>query len=418
MMNRHHIRAAFPAALFIAVLCLSGATPARAQKIDWGPFHLDIGMVAGFEYTDNVDTSETNRVEDLKIRIGPTVTGGVTLPITLRGGEKLTLQTGFSYEYKFSLTQQNRQTFSSPITVSLVLPIELENWTVVASESFTLRNDPLESTVAVTETTATQYQNTASIGATRNFGRVAISFGIDRQDKFSPDQPELEEARYQASFTPAFFFRDNYSVFWRNSVGLVEPQAITRQESMGWSSEVGLSGQITPYLNGVISVGFAHSHLFAKRVGPGEGIFGGIFDPEILPEDNIDGISSNFGLTYSHPLRPNTSYSVSFFRSPGVTAVLNKSSIQETTGATLGIAHRLTPLITLSPVMSWTHAEDVSKTGAGEKTDLFALDVNVGRPFSRNLSGRLSYRFQNRSSNIEGNSYYVNRITATLTYRF
>src|SRR2546425_8773887 len=47
------------------------------------------------------------------------------------------------------------------------------------------------------------------------------------------------------------------------------------QPSLGWSTEVGVNGQITPYLSGTISVGFAHSHLDEVNRGPGDsGVFG------------------------------------------------------------------------------------------------------------------------------------------------
>lgn len=416
--NQLHRRAAHLATCFVAISLLTASQSARAQKIDWGPFKLNIGFSAGVTYTDNVNSSEDNPESDIKLTFGPTVTGGIVLPITLRGGEKLTIQTGATYSYQISLKDEGRSSFGAPVAVSLVIPIEFENWSIVAADSFTLKNDPLESAVAITEEKSTQYNNNSSIGVSRNFGRAALTLSAGRRDKISPDLPELEETQYTVSLTPAFFFRENYSIFWRNSVGVVLPEAPNRQESTGWSTEVGLNGQLTPYLSGIVSVGFAHSNLKEKRVGPGTGIFGGIFDPILLPEDNVDGISSTLGLSYSHPLRPNTAYAISFFRSPGVTAVLNNSAITETMGVNLGIAHRLSPRVTLSPAISWTYAEDASQTGAGEKTSLIAIALGASRSFTRQLSGNFSYRFQARTSNLDGGNYEVNRVSVSLSYTF
>ena len=418
MMNRHPKRAVVRAIFLFAVGLLASSMTADAQNLRWGPFKMDLGFTTGFEFTDNVNSTEDNREADVKLTIGPTLSGGITLPFRFYGGEKLTIQTSVSYSYKISLTQENEETFSGPISVSGVIPIQLLNWRITAADGFTFRNDPLESLVALTEEEAEQYSNIATITATRNFGRVSLSLSGSRKDTFAPDVPDLEETQYVVSVTPAYFFRDNYSLFWRNSVGIVLPKSPGRQDSEGWSSEVGVSGQITPNLSGSISVGYAHTHLNEKKLGPGDGIFGGIFDQEILPADNIDGISSNVGVTYSNPLRPNTSYSISVFHTPGVTAVLNDSNVQQVTGATLGIAHRLNPRITLSPVFTWTHAEDAGSGGSGEITDLFAFGIGLSRRFGTRIGGSINYRFQTRFSNIEGSDYYVNRISANLNFSF
>src|SRR5437867_3689292 len=144
-----YIRATFLGACFAVGWLLATSGTALAQNVIWGPFNMTLGFATGVEYTDNVDSSETNPKSDLKLTFGPTLAGSIALPLTLRGGERLTLSTGFSYTYEVSLTRAGKQEFSSPITASLVLPIAFENWSVVVSEAFSLRNDPLERTVVV-----------------------------------------------------------------------------------------------------------------------------------------------------------------------------------------------------------------------------------------------------------------------------
>lgn len=419
MTNRLHKRADLTSVLCCVLCCfLAGSRAAVAQNVVWGPFHLNLGFQAGFAFTDNVDTSEKNPKSDFKLLTGPTIDGVVLLPFTGPNGERLTLSAGVSYQYEVSLTgNSTANNFSAPVSVALVLPIQLHNWLWVAADTFALHNDPLERTVAVSENESKELSNVASIGVTRNFGKIAVTLQGFRTDRFSPDQPDLEETQYQAAVTPAYFFRENYSIFWRNSVGRVEPGS-SRPSSVGWASEVGLNGQITPYLSGTISIGFAHSHLESIKLGPGDGIFGGIFDRRVVPEDNVDGISSTLSLSYSHPLRPNTTYSLSFFRSPGVTAVLNESNIQAIQGANLAIAHRLNSRVILQPGFNYTHVEDVGNQGAGEVVDLFSASIQLTRDFTSRLSGRLNYRYQIRSSNIALKSYEANRIDGSLHFTF
>lgn len=403
------------------------AAISRADNINWGPFRLNVGVTAGVEFDDNGNTSQHHPESSLALTLGPTISGILNLPVTLPGGEQLSLNTGLSYSYKLSLFGPVASTFSSPITASLVLPMRIEQWVVVAGDAFTFTNEPLESTFAANRTKVPQYNNDASVSGTRQFGRFALTLATGRTDKIFPDDPSLEEVQYQFSLTPAFYLRENYSIFLRNSVGLVYPKEMTRQETIGISSEVGVSGQVTPYLNGSVSVGFAHSHLLAKtfQIDQG-GIFGGAFDTTTIPADNVDGITSTLALNYSHPLRPNTTYQISAFRSPGVTAVLQNSNITETYGVNLSIQQRLSSSVTLTPTISWTHAADLSRKtttggvslGSGEVTDLVAVGLGLNRVLTRKLTANFSYRFQARSSNLANASYEDNRITLDFNYSF
>src|SRR2546425_831731 len=82
---------------------------AQGKGIKWGAFDLSVGFSLGtdFTYTDNVNSSETNPKSEFNVllNLGPSVTGGITLPFRLRGGQELRLETSISYTYKISLVQ-------------------------------------------------------------------------------------------------------------------------------------------------------------------------------------------------------------------------------------------------------------------------------------------------------------------------
>ena len=385
-----------------ALLVLAFASSVAAQTFRAGPINLTVGVTTGLEFTDNYQNSESNRESDLKLTIGPTVSGGITFPFTLRGGEKLTLQTSFSYTYKISLKNKEEQSFGSPISASLVLPIQVEQWTVTASDTFSFNNEPLETAWAFNRNKVAQYSNTAAINATRQFGRFSVTAATQRSDKINPDDPDLEETAYLFSLTPAFYFRENYSIFWRNSIGINDLTAPSQRDSVGYSSEIGVSGQITPQLVGSVSVGYAHTTIEANGTNA---------------VDNVDGISSTIALSYAHPLRPNTTHSLSFYRSPGVTALLKDTAVTEVTGVSYTISHRLSRYITLSPTIAYSHLEAIGGT-SNEKTDLVQASIALSRSFTRHLSGNINYYYQLRSSNLDNGSYYVNKVVVNLTYTF
>jgi hypothetical protein len=391
------------------------------QALDFGPFYGAFGFEAGLEYTDNLENSETNRITNVYWLAGPVFNGGLKLPIRLAGvgGEQMSISTGAAYNRKYSLNgNKNEDGFSAPVVVNTVIPIRLWQWYLQLSDSFTFQNEPLETTVAISEATTEDYNNQAAATFSRNFGRSSINFAASRQDKFSPDTPETEETNYQFSVTPSFLIRENYSIFWATTFGVYLPKDNTKQESRGVTTAIGVSGQLTPYLSGNISVGYGISWLDRVVLGPGDGIFGGIFDKRDIPDDQVNGITSSIGLNYGHPLSPNTTYSISVFRSPGVTAVLKDSNITEIYGVNLGLSHRLRPTVTLSPTFGWVHAEDVGKGGDGEVTDLFFFAIGFSRQLTSRVAFTADYRFQHRLSNLEGEDYLVNQVTCKFRYTF
>ena len=384
---------------FLLVLgCVSGlGRVAVAQNLHWGPVRGTVGVTAGAEYRDNANTSEHDPKSDVTLTIGPTFSGGVFLPFA--GGEEFTLLMSATYSHSINGVQPD--SFGAPLTASLLLPIYVEQWTLTLSDSFNFRNDPLESTFAVNRSQVQQYSNVASASASRQLGKFATTFAVQRNDNFFPDDPDQEETDYQFSFTPSFTLREGYSVFLRNSYGITQLADPMLRDSTGITIEAGVNGQITPSLNGTISLGWSHSELAATATN-------GI--------DHIDGISSTMSVSYTHPLRPNTTHSIAFFRSPGVSLLLKDSSITETTGLAYTIAHRLNRFVTLSPNITWTHLQSLS--GSKEIADIYQVGFGLSRQFTKHLSASFGYRYQVRSSNLPNSSYDVNDITVSGNYSF
>ncbi len=405
------------------LLALLFASTASADTINYRLLHMNIGVEAGLEYTDNLNNSP-RKVSNVYWVLGPYLQGGLELPLHIVGseGETAFISTGFSYDQKFSLSgQKNQQSFSSPIVFSASIPWRIGDWRFALTEGLTFKDEPLETAVAVNDSSFSTFDNVASLEANRNFGKAVLSTQLRRRDTFSPDEPTLDITTYELSVTPGWQLRENYLLFWRNTYGLTFQNNNRLQDSEGWSSEVGVSGQLTPQMAGSISMGYSHSYLKRQVLGPGDGIFGGIFDPDVLKPDNVDGITSQIALAYAHPLRPNTSYSMTLYHSPGVSALLKDSSVSDVYGATLSITHRLRSNLTITPVIQYTHLSDLGRQPPGtphEKTDLFSVDLLLNRNLSQALSAQMEYRYQSRMSNILNGTYDVNQVYLKLRYIF
>jgi hypothetical protein len=404
-------------------VCLGGLaffliSSAYSDNMRVGPFHFNLGLNPGFRYTDNANASETDPQGAFYLTVGPSLSGGTTLE-TL-GGEQLTLSMSVNYEWCVSGNQTD--TFSAPVNFALTIPIYLYRWSFVLADTFTFSNDPLEASFAFNTDRVPQFHNTASVNATRQFGKYALTLGAQMLNNWYPDTPQQEYTQYQFSMTPSYFLREGYSVFWQNVLGFTFQQS-PKQNVLGLSTALGVSGQITPSLSGSVSLGYSWNFFQLRDLGPGGGIFGGIFDPVIVPSATLGGISSTVSLNYTHPLRPNTTYTLSFYTNPGMQALLQDSSVQSTYGVNFGLSHRLSRGITLSPRVSWQHIEDVGPQnpafpGTQERADMLELSIGFSRQLTRKLGATIEYRFQQRSSNLVGQSYQVNEITGSLNYTF
>jgi hypothetical protein len=370
-----------------------------AQNFQWGPVQMTAGATAGADFRDNANFSPNHPKADVLLTLGPTFNGGVYLPFA--GGEKLTLTV--AAEYTRSLTGVTPNTFGAPLTASLQLPLYVAEWTVLVTETFNYTSDPLQNTFAVNTSSAEEYENVVTASATRQFGKFATTFAAERTDYIYPSISDQNETDYQFSFTPSFMLAQGYSVFLRTSYGLtyLDLADPILQDSAGYSIDAGVNGQITPSLNGTISLGFSHEQLSANGTNT---------------VHNIDGVDSNVTLSYTHPLRPNTTHSLSFFRSPGVALLLKSSSITQATGVNYAISHRLNRFLTLSPQIGWTHL--VSLYSTGEVADLIQVGFGLQRTFTKHLTGCFSYRYQTRGSNIPANCYDVNDVMISANYTF
>lgn len=400
--------------LGVLLMCAWLVVPASGQTFSRGPFRLNIGAILGATWTDNANASEDDPKSEFSIFTGPTISGDITLAPRVAGGQPLTVSLAMAYTVQYSFGDEVDDRFDAPISVSVVLPIYFYGWDVVLSDSFRFSNDPLEKTFAVGREEVPEYNNTAQVSIGRRFGRLGLNLTGSRSDRWLPDDPLQEETTYTVSLTPSYFLRDRYAVFVNGSLFWTERPDPLRSDVEGYSTSVGVTGQLTQNLSGSASVGFSHLTLVNRRqLNP-------LPPPKYLPlgDDNVDGITSTIALNYSNPLRPNTTYSLAFSRSPGITAALENSDITEATSVTLAIAHRLTRYVTLAPVISWIYLEDVSDIGDGEKTHILQIRTGLSRQFGRKLRGDITHTFQTRSSNLSGQSYDVNTVTATLSYQF
>jgi hypothetical protein len=387
-------------ALFLLLLLWATGlySVAMAQEnIQWGPFRMNAGFTVGADFRDNANTSENHPKSDVLLTIGPTVNGGIFLPFA--GGEQFTLTVAATYTYSVEHVEGN--SFGAPLTATLSLPIYAAGWNLLFTDSFNFSNDPLEKTFAFNVATLTEYANTATASATHQLGKFAVTFAAQRYDTYFPSDEDQEETDYTFSFTPSFTLREGYSVFIRTAYGLTYLEDPLLQNSQGYSTDIGLSGQITPSLNGTISGGWTHEELEAAGTNRAS---------------SINGIDSTVTLSYTHPLRPNTTHSISFFRNPGVALLLKNSSITQATGVNYTISHRLNRYVTLSPNVSYTYLKSLS--GSMEIADYISVGFTLQRGFTQRLTGTFAYQYLVRTSNLPDASYTVNDISLNLNYRF
>lgn len=404
-----------------AGLAVGGGRPADAENLNLrlGPLsaRATLGAQVGVEYTDNVDLEEENPQSDFLFNIGPTVdltTGageGIGPIIRLPGGEEFRFRLNLDFSVRYSLRDGVVQDYGAPITVDILIPIQLRSsgWVVTLSETFDHTRRTAETTFGFGQRDLSVYENNLSLNISRSFGLTSLTAGARRNDQITTDR-EFEDqdfVRYTFFVTPSYLINPAMSVFWANSYTITDVQESDSRDSKGWSTSLGISGLIMQQLSGSVSIGYSQNTIEA-------GVSGGVFEEE----RTTGGLNNNVTLNYSNPLRPMTTHSVSGFHSLDVPAGLRNSGLTEAYGLTYRISHVLNRRVTLSPFVSWTHQTDLEDDADSETVDTVRAGIGLSRRLTDRLSGRFEYRYQLRDSNIDGQSYQENSVSASLRYVF
>jgi hypothetical protein len=137
-----------------------------------------------------------------------------------------------------------------------------------------------------------------------------------------------------------------------------------------------------------------------------------------IPAQQISGLNAVTSLSYSHPLRPNTTHAMSFAYSPGITALLEDSNVQESYSAGYTLTHRLSRGLAFSPTVNWNFIRDIGTGGSGEATHLIRLGFALGGSLTDRTSAGLNYFYQTRLSNLPEESYNAHQVNLTLSQQF
>ena len=418
----------WPAVLkWLAVLLVFGivTSPGYGEQFKIGPITGQLGCQAGFEYKDNFNNSAVHKQSDFTPVFGPTINlsagqqGG--FGFATPSGDEFRLNVGLSYSIKPHLTTNLIETtFGAPVTVDLLIPIKLkyDDWKGSVGETFSYNDSSVENAVMAGQKSAPQYSNVVSANLDRNLGRADLAFNAQRSDKISPSASWQGETDYTTSVTPSFQLRENYRVFWSTVYGLTFPNDSTKQKSQSITSSIGLSGQITPAFSGSLQLGYGISHLSEKVLGPGGGIFGGVFSPVTLPASTVGGINASIAGSYTHPLRPNTTYGLSVYHSPGISALMSSASLSSVTGVSLSLAHQLSSKTVLMPLFQFTHMESAGITSSHDKQDLLSASMSLSRQLTEHLNWTAQYQYLYKISNLPNSTFDSTVITFMANYQF
>ncbi len=384
-------------------------------NLQLGPFYArsTVGFGTSVTYTDNVDLKEHHPKSDTLVDFGPTIAMDVGLnqgagpTVRLPGGEEFSVRLNLNVGTTYSVRSGLVQTYGAPISANATIPLYIHylGWTVALSDNFNSTRRTLDTTFGFGTRDIPVYDNDATLSAYQSFGRITLTLAAVRSDQIVQDHQfgDQQYTRYSFSMTPSYAINETLSAFWANSYNITKVNTSNGQNSQSWSSSVGVNGLITRQISGSVSVGYTHNTT--------EGTNG-------APASVNDGINNAINLNYANPLRPETSYSLSFFHNLDVPTGLVGSSVTEAYGANFVISHQLSPLLTLAPRVSWIHQNSLQSVAPAETVDIITVGLGFTRQFSSHLSASLQYNYQTRNSNINGQSYEENRVSISANYTF
>ena len=424
---------------FVAMFCLLGmvVSPAAAQEglqnmragqanaqtrsqamqsqapgdytVKYGDFRLLMSPSVGFDWNDNIRTSNTNAEDDYILR--PAVGITASYPFSQRNLLYVNITAG----YQRYLKHPSLSTFdlNSSTGTGLSLDVGIKDVTLNFHDWIRYVQDASQNPNVANTGTYGTFNNTAGLSALWDLNQVSLSAGYDHQNVLSTSS-QFNNINHSSD---TLFARSGFQVHPQINLGLESTATFTRYDRSG-SSNNALNDNnaytVGPYMT------FQYSEFLSLTARGGYTTYQ--FQQTSTSLQTADQNSWYAGITLAHQPRESIRYAIDAGRE-----------------VSLGVQSDLTedwyvrPNITWSFIRGWSFNTSFSyqhgKQGVGstpgigyvngnlnETYDWYNAGVSVRHALTSRLSASLNYRLTVRSSNTANQNYTQNLVGLEITY--
>jgi hypothetical protein len=372
-----------------------------------GDFRLLVTPALSLEWNDNVNLSNTDKLDDYILT--PSVGFRAIYPLTQRNLLYLDVSVG----YARYLNHPDLSTFelNSSSGTGLSFDLGVKDVTINFHDWMSYTQDGAENgTVANTANYGT-FQNTAGLAATWDLNQITLSAGYDHQNVIATSG-EFDNINHSAEM---LFVRSGFQLHPQVTAGLESTAAFTKYDGQGGSSttqnELNNNDAYTvgPYVT------FRYSEFMSVTARGGYATYQ--FDQTSSDIETSSQDTWYAGLTFSHQPRESISYSIDAGR-----------EVQLGTESDLVEDWYVRPNVTWNMIKDWTLSTGLfyehGKQGVGsdvtgnldDSYDWYGGNLSLQHELTSRLSVALSYRLTLRSSDSPDDEYTQNLVGIQLTY--
>ena len=418
-----------------AVAASNNSTPSAEQtnyNLRIGPVRFLADVDAGFEYIDNIDYSDHNRLSDEVFRLG--INLRALWDITRLNTLNVNLGVGFVRYVQHPQAAQGDVFITPGSQVAFDVYIA-DMFRLNFHDSFALLQDPVDTPELNGVTNFGRFINTVGVTAVGDFNTIIATVGYDHTNYVSLNS----SYDYLDRNAEQFLASVSYRLAPRTFVGIegtaaitdyAHDQEITQNNSVGGTVGLFVDVTPTPYLHVVARGGYQYTSFdnngtfSTGRLGNGETISGTTLDGTTIIATPATGgntltdkstLSDGYwSLTLSNRINAYLTQSLSAGRENDFGLTSNFITINY---VRYNLAWRALSNVTLGGDAFY---ENDQESGGlyDEHLQRFGGDVTLTYQFNLHLSGTLHYYGIIKDSDTNGRDYYQNRAGIDVDYRF
>jgi hypothetical protein len=382
---------------FIVVVCLSLlVVPCAQAEFMQKPFKANLTVSEGVMYNTNPGyADEIGREHDWANVLG------ATLSIELPFGEihKYTLNTNTSWVRYYSLHKFNQINNNISHSVDLTF----NRWVLNIHQNFDATSEPTtrETVIPSGNTLLRKRVNVPGFAIRGDLGKLKLSGGFDYEDYVANDEYNmLSRTSYTPYIEAAMEITPLLDGFSRYTYDRTIRKKTILNNSHSNEVQAGLRGDLTRYLTGEISAGYAWV--------------------DFTQTGNIQDDSEYHGVVYggslTNRLSKLTTQKLTFSLTPeqgyGVGNYYKSYTTQYT------IDHTLNAKVDVNASAAYTYDKESGTSYAKEKAQIWQYAGGLKYHLAKNSDISLAYVYADKSSNRHGKDYKQQGVTTSIDYKF
>jgi hypothetical protein len=381
-----------------AAVARTKALQHQDYTVKYGDFRMLVTPYAGIQWNDNVNLSETNKMDDFILTPGVTVVS--SYPFTERNVLFLDISVGYS-RY---LNHPSLSTFdlNSSSGTGLSFDIGIKDVTINLHDWISYVQDAAQNGAVANTANYGTFQNTAGLAATWDLNKASLSAGYDHQTVLSTSA-EFDNVNHSAEL---LFVRGGVMVHPQVTVGIESTAAYTRYDKdILNNNDAYTLGAYTDYTPDefmkVSARGGYTTYQFQNS------------SPTVTTSDQNSWYAD---LVFSHQPTDVISYSLTAGHS---VSLGTQSDLNENWHVRPNINWRIIKGWDFNTGFFYEHGKEGLGNVTGNNTetyDWYGGDLSVQHALTKNLTISLNYRLTLRNSDTPDNSYTQNLVGLQLTY--